>query len=173
VRQTLASHCLRFIRLTTRSGEGRGASWGDVDLTQGVLKTTADRMKARRPHRPPLSGAALALLKTLDPGPSRGTAFISLSPSGSGLLSEAALRKLMAITCASEFTLHGFRCGLRDWAGNGTGFPAISRKTHSPTGMGGFRYEGLGGSACPSEGKGQRLESSWARHEIEDLAVTF
>lgn len=29
----------------------------------------------------------------------------------------------MAITGAGEFTIRGFRSGLRDWAGNGTGFP--------------------------------------------------
>jgi len=63
-------------------------------------------------------------LKTLDPGPNRGTAFIFLSLSGSGHLSEAALRKLMALTGAGEFTIHGFRSAFRDWAGNATEFPS-------------------------------------------------
>ena len=124
VRQTMASLCLQFIILTAaRSGEARGASWDEVDLTRGVWTITAERMKARRPHHVPLSGAALTLLKTIDPGPNRGTAFIFLSPSGSGHLSEAALRKLMALTDAREFTIHGFRSAFRDWAGNATEFP--------------------------------------------------
>ena len=123
-RRTMASLCLQFIILTAaRSGEARGASWDEVDLTRGVWTVKAERMKARRPHQVPLSGASLAVLKTLDPGPKRGSAFVFLSPSGSGHLSEAALRKLMSQTGAGELTIHGFRSTFRDWAGNATEFP--------------------------------------------------
>ena len=123
-RGTMASLCLQFIILTAaRSGEARGASWDEVDLTRGVWTVAAERMKARRPHQVPLSDAARAILKTIDPGPNRGSAFVFLSPSGSGHLSEAALRKLMAHTGAGEFTIHGFRSAFRDWAGNATEFP--------------------------------------------------
>jgi len=123
-RQTMASLCLQFIILTAaRSGEARGASWDELDLTRAVWTVTAERMKARRPHQVPLSRAALAILKTIDPGPNRVSAFVFLSPSRSGHLSEAALRKLMSQTGAGEFTIHGFRSAFRDWAGNATEFP--------------------------------------------------
>jgi integrase len=123
-RQTMAARCLQFIILTAaRSGEARGASWDEIDLARGVWTVSAERMKARRPHHVPLSTAALAILKAIDPGPNRGKAFVFLSPSGSGHLSEAALRKLMAQTEADEFTIHGFRSAFRDWAGNATEFP--------------------------------------------------
>ena len=122
-RQTMASLCLQFIILTAaRSGEARGASWDEIDLARGVWTVAAERMKARRPHQVPLSGAALSVLKTLDPGRNRGPAFVFLSPTGSGHLSEGTLRKLMTQTGA-DFTVHGFRSAFRDWAGNATEFP--------------------------------------------------
>jgi len=122
-RQTMASLCLQFVIMTAaRSGEARGASWDEVDLTRGVWTVKAERMKARRPHQVPLNGPALAILRTLDPGPNRGSAHVFPSPSGSGHLSEAALRKLMSQTGAGEFTIHGFRSTFRDWAGNATEF---------------------------------------------------
>ncbi len=123
-RQTMASLCLQFIILTAaRSGEARGASWDEVDLARCVWTLPAERMKARRTHHVPLSEDALAILKTLDPGPNRGKAFVFQSPTRAMQLSEAALRKLMTQTGAGEFTIHGFRSAFRDWAGNATEFP--------------------------------------------------
>src|SRR5690606_6664722 len=53
---------LRAVILTAaRSGEIRGASWSEVDLDAAVWIVPADRMKARRTHRVPLSPAAVAL----------------------------------------------------------------------------------------------------------------
>lgn len=122
--QTMASLCLQFIILTAaRSGEARGASWDEIDLERGVWTVAAERMKARRSHRVPLSIPALAILKTIAPGPNPGSAYVFLSPSGSGNLSEAAIRKLMTQAGAGEFTIHGFRSAFRDWAGNATDFP--------------------------------------------------
>lgn len=123
-KQTMASICLQFTILTAaRSGEARGASWDELDLERGVWTIPPERMKARRPHHVPLSGAALQILKAVDPGPNRATGMVFLSPSGSGHISEAALRKLMTHNGASDFTIHGFRSSFRDWAGNATEFP--------------------------------------------------
>lgn len=123
-RQTMASFCLRFIILTAaRSGEARGATWHEIDIERGVWSVAAERMKARRPHHVPLSGAAKEILKTLDPGPNKGAACVFVSYSGSGHLSESSIRKLMTQTGAEMFTIHGFRSAFRDWAGNATEFP--------------------------------------------------
>ncbi|MDR5749867.1 MULTISPECIES: tyrosine-type recombinase/integrase [unclassified Caballeronia] len=49
----------------TRSGEIRGATWDEFDLKAGVWTIAGERMKAKEPHRVPLSAPALALVKAL------------------------------------------------------------------------------------------------------------
>ena len=65
-----AKLCVRFLVLTAaRSGEARGARWEEVESTTWTVP--ARRMKERRAHRVPLSGAALATLveaRILDDG---------------------------------------------------------------------------------------------------------
>ena len=52
-----------FLVLTAaRSGEVRLATWDEMDLNAGVWAIPAARMKAKRDHRVPLSGRALAIL---------------------------------------------------------------------------------------------------------------
>ena len=53
-----------FLVLTAaRSGEVRGATWDEIDLDNATWTVPAERMKARREHRVPLSGRALEVLK--------------------------------------------------------------------------------------------------------------
>src|SRR5690606_17380071 len=55
---------LEFTILTAaRSGEVRGATWGELDLEAGLWTVPAERMKARREHVVPLSAPALAVLE--------------------------------------------------------------------------------------------------------------
>ncbi|MDE1142925.1 MAG: tyrosine-type recombinase/integrase [Paraburkholderia tropica] len=57
---------LLFLILTAaRSGEIRGATWGEFDLKAGIWTVPGERMKAKVPHRVPLSAAALDIVKTL------------------------------------------------------------------------------------------------------------
>ena len=57
---SMSSRALAFLILTgTRSGEVRGAEWSDVDLKAAVWIIPAERMKAGREHRVPLSDAAI------------------------------------------------------------------------------------------------------------------
>lgn len=57
---------LLFLILTaTRSGEVRGATWDEFDLFGRVWNIPAARMKAKEPHRVPLSEKALELIKAL------------------------------------------------------------------------------------------------------------
>lgn len=51
---------LEFLILTaSRSGEVRGALWSEIDLAKAVWTIPAARMKAKRPHRVPLSEVPL------------------------------------------------------------------------------------------------------------------
>lgn len=59
---------LEFLILTTaRSGEVRGARWNEIDMKAKVWTIPADRMKAGREHRVPLTERALAILRTAAP----------------------------------------------------------------------------------------------------------
>ena len=62
----LAAKALEFVILTAaRDGEVRGADWSEIDLDNRIWNVPADRMKAGRSHRVPLSPAAIKLLKAL------------------------------------------------------------------------------------------------------------
>jgi integrase len=62
-REGVSARALEFAILTcARSGEIRGAAWEEVDDKAGIWTVPAERMKARRAHRVPLSKAALVLL---------------------------------------------------------------------------------------------------------------
>ena len=53
-----------FLVLTAgRSGEVRAAEWGEIDWEAATWEVPAARMKARRPHRVPLSGRAIEILR--------------------------------------------------------------------------------------------------------------
>ena len=59
-----AKLCLRFVVLTAaRSGEGRGATWEEIDVDTRVWRISARRMKSGGEHRVPLSDAVLAILE--------------------------------------------------------------------------------------------------------------
>ncbi|MDA0206750.1 MAG: integrase arm-type DNA-binding domain-containing protein, partial [Acidobacteria bacterium] len=62
----MGARALEFLILTAaRSGEVRGATWEEIDLEAAVWTVPAERMKAGREHRVPLSGDALDLLRSL------------------------------------------------------------------------------------------------------------
>ena len=103
----------RFLVLTAcRPGEVLGARWSEIDLQAKEWTIPAERMKAGKKHRVPLSDQALAVLRqarSLSTGP--GLVF----PSRTGKeLSNATMSKL-----AKELELgavpHGFRSSFRDW----------------------------------------------------------
>lgn len=65
-REGTAARALEFAILTAaRSGEVRETTWTEIDVGAGTWTIPADRMKAGREHRVPLSSAAMALLKKL------------------------------------------------------------------------------------------------------------
>lgn len=116
-RDSVSSACLRFLILTAaRSGEARGATWGEMDLEGAVWTVPANRMKRGKAHRVPLTAEALAILeamKGLDPAlcfpsPNRGK-------EGVRPLSDMAFKLLFNRMGVSGFTTHGFRSAFRDW----------------------------------------------------------
>lgn len=112
---------LLFLILTaTRSGEVRGATWDELDLHSGVWNIPAARMKAKEPHRVPLSEKALTLVKTLKQTQLHD-ALVFPSPREkvlSDMTLTALLRRVKAESDTPDriATAHGFRSSFRDWA---------------------------------------------------------
>lgn len=113
---------LRAAILTAaRSGEVRGATWGELDLEAAVWTVPAERMKARRAHRVPLSSAAVALFREAASIKRAGTDLIFPASSGKAL-SDMTLTKVLRDMDA-PFTVYGFRSTFRDWAAEQTSLP--------------------------------------------------
>ena len=112
-----AKLCFRFLVLTVaRGGEARGAKWAEINFTDRFWQVPAERMKANRPHRVPLSDAALASLeKALTLDDESGLVFPSPARPGKPL-SDMALTKLLRDNgLAEKTTCHGIRSSFRDF----------------------------------------------------------
>ena len=105
----------RLLVLTaTRSGETRGAKWDEIDLERAEWTIPAERMKAGKEHRVPLSDQALDVLKEareLHDGD-----LIFPSPRKGGELVESNFRNLIErMGLKGKATIHGFRSSFRSW----------------------------------------------------------
>lgn len=125
-RDATAALALEFAILTAaRSGEVRGATWSEIDASAKVWTVPAQRMKAGRPHRVPLTTRAIEILEKVQPltgGAPGSLVFPSAKPEKP--LSDGAFARLLGrMGRAGEFTPHGFRSSFRDWAGEASTFP--------------------------------------------------
>lgn len=119
--QGVGARAQEFTLLTAaRSGEVRGATWAEFDLEKVLWTVPAERMKAGREHRVPLTAPALALLAALPKGKADEPVFAA--PSG-GMLSDMTLTAVMR-RMALDAEPHGFRSTFRDWAAERTNDPA-------------------------------------------------
>lgn len=114
------ARALLFATLTAaRSGEVRGATWSEIDLELRTWTVPAGRMKAGREHRVPLSDAAVALLKDMQPLSQGADSFVFPGSRPGKPLSDmtltATLRRLKI-----EATPHGMRSAFADWAAEAT-----------------------------------------------------
>jgi len=63
----VAARALEFLILTaTRTSEVIGARWSEIDMEAAVWNIPAERMKAHRAHRVPLSPQAVKLLRSME-----------------------------------------------------------------------------------------------------------
>lgn len=104
-----------------RSGEMLGAVWEEIDLASKVWTIPAERTKAGKVHRVPLSGRALEILETL--AAVRINEFVLPGNAKGKPLSKMAFEMLMRRMKVTDATPHGFRSSFRDWCGNETNFP--------------------------------------------------
>jgi integrase len=123
----MAARAVRFTCLTAaRSGEVRGAQWQEFDLDRALWIVPAERMKAKREHRVPLSAPAIALLRKQWPvdGSPPPTALVFPGAKEGRPLSDVGLLKAVHTALgAKTATVHGFRSTFRDWVAEETEFP--------------------------------------------------
>src|SRR5262249_15400110 len=117
-RDSVSARCLEFTILTcARTGEAIGALWDEIDLKKRIWTIPAERMKADRDHRVPLSDRAIEILKAL---PHRGP-YVFTGTNKKPLSNMAMLELLRGMS--PGHTVHGFRSTFRDWAAERTNYP--------------------------------------------------
>jgi integrase len=123
-RNSMAALALEFAILTAaRTGEVLSAAWREVDFEKAVWTIPADRMKAGKEHRVPLSQRAVEILKTTK---TLGADWLFVGgerarsdgrPKLSGMAMTMLMRRMKV-----DATVHGFRSAFRDWAAESTGY---------------------------------------------------
>ena len=118
-RNGITARALEFVILTaSRSGEARGARWDEFDIAGRVWTVPADRMKSRKPHRVPLSDAAVKVLEALPR--MAGSNIVFTAPRG-GELSDTSLL-MVARRMEVDAVPHGFRSTFKDWCRSATAY---------------------------------------------------
>lgn len=150
-REGTAAKALAFLTLcASRSAEVREATWDEIDAKAGIWTLSAERMKAERAHRVPLSPPALAIVEAMPRF--ADSPFVFAAPRG-GALSDMTLSAVMrrmqadAVKAAEKAgqdmdkagwrdprsgrpaVPHGLRSTFRDWAAELTEWPRDMAET--------------------------------------------
>lgn len=116
-REGMAARALEFAILTAaRSGEVRKATWDEIDFDAKLWTVPAERIKAGREHKVPLSNDAIKLLRSLPR--MQDSPYVFPAPRGGPLsdMSISAVCRRMKVDAVP----HGFRSSFKDWARNRT-----------------------------------------------------
>lgn len=105
---------LEFLVLSaSRAGEVRGAVWSEFDLSAQLWVIPKKRMKAKQPHRVPLSSSALRVLEHAKRY-RRDDSDLVFPAQGGGLLSDMTLTKILRDMNVPAVP-HGFRSSFKGW----------------------------------------------------------
>jgi integrase len=110
------------IMASARTGEVIGARWSEINLAERLWTIPAERMKAGREHRVPLTDAMLVIVEKM--GTIRAGEFVFPGGKRGRPLSSMALLMTLRRMGRGDLTVHGFRSTFRDWAAESTAFPA-------------------------------------------------
>jgi integrase len=117
-----AARALEFLILTaTRTSEAIGARWDEINQDKALWIIPADRIKAGKEHRVPLSEPALAIVKAQ--AMLKENEFVFPGGKHGKPLSTNALLMLLERMKREDITAHGFRSTFRDWAAESTNYP--------------------------------------------------
>ncbi|MCW8916265.1 MAG: integrase arm-type DNA-binding domain-containing protein, partial [Magnetovibrio sp.] len=122
-RDSVSAKGLEFLILTAaRTGEVIGATWDEIDLESNIWTIPADRMKADKEHRVPLSEEAKTIL--LEMKKHKVSDFIFPGSQQKRPLSNMAFLQFMKKGMKrGDLTVHGFRSTFRDWCAERTNYP--------------------------------------------------
>jgi integrase len=120
----IAALALEFLILTAaRTGEVIGARWEEVDLQNRIWTIPAERMKAGKQHRVPLTDRAVEILQTLQATATNSYIFPGWKAGVDIGLSNGAMLTLMkGMPYYKQYTPHGFRSTFRDWCAERTNY---------------------------------------------------
>ncbi|SFH99102.1 tyrosine-type recombinase/integrase [Modicisalibacter xianhensis] len=125
---SISSKALQLLILTaTRTSEVLRTQWPEIDLEKATWTIPADRMKARREHRVPLSIQAVSLLSDLPRVQSNPYVFPG-ARIGRPLSNMAMLQLMRGMGYGvggvhGDYVPHGFRSSFRDWSGEVSSYP--------------------------------------------------
>lgn len=125
---SLSSKALQLLILTaTRTSEVLNAEWHEIDIAKSTWQIPAERMKANREHRVPLSSQAVDLLLTL-PRMKGNTHIFPGMKTGRPLSNMSLLQFMRGLGYGPNgeqgyYVPHGFRSSFRDWTGEVTSYP--------------------------------------------------
>lgn len=119
-RESLSAKALEFTILTAaRTSEALNAKWGEFDLEKKVWTVPAERMKAGRGHRVPLTDSAILAMGN----PRASTDWVFPGTKRDQSLSNMAMTAVLGRMNRTDVTVHGFRSTFRDWAGETSTHP--------------------------------------------------
>jgi integrase len=118
---SVAARALEYSILTAaRPGEAIGARWDEINMAERLWTIPAERTKARREHRVPLSDAAMAVLQQTAAIRHSDHVFPGRIPGRA--IGDTTIFDLLR-GMKRDITAHGFRSSFRDWAAEQTNFP--------------------------------------------------
>lgn len=126
---SISALALEFAILNaSRTSEVIKAQWSEVDLESALWNIPPERMKARRPHRVPLTAPVLAILEAV-PRVSGNPYIFPGARQGKPLSNMALLQVMRGLGHGvggdkSDAVPHGFRSSFRDWCGEVSSFPS-------------------------------------------------
>src|SRR6516162_1221080 len=119
----IAARALEFAIMTVaRTGEVVGARWAEINVAEKLWIVPADRMKAGKEHRQPLSDTTLTIVEKM--AAIRQGDYVFPGGEAERPISNMAMLMLLRRMGRGDLTTHGFRSTFRDWAAECTNFPA-------------------------------------------------
>ena len=116
-----AARALEFTILTAaRTSEVLGAKRSEIDFETRMWTIPAERMKARKVHRVPLSKSAIAIINSM---PNDSAYLFPGVVKDKPLSNMAMLKTLERMAVRDQAVTHGFRSTFRDWAAENGDYP--------------------------------------------------
>jgi integrase len=115
-----SARALEYIILTAgRTSEILKAKRSEINLGLRMWTVPAERMKARKEHRVPLSDSAIAIIKAM---PAESDYLFPGAKAGKPL-AVTAMQKTLRRMGLADHTTHGFRSAFRDWGSEVGSYP--------------------------------------------------